>query len=405
MHSLVKNGKSKFGAAKLKKVLSLSLLLVMTLPFAGLISATEVQAKAKKKEANTSAPPAQQSSDSMPPEAPPRNQAAPPPSPEPMEEMPPMAPPINQHTDSAASNHSSPIFTLQAKHYAIGEDTPPQQYPRIMRPTLDGRAFSTAPLDGRTDTNQLAGSAQVNQLNPSASAGGPGSPRSLTQVDIQRLANHEVVLLIDRSASMAAMDCPTSNLGHSIGMIPSILGIPLLSTSRWQWCLHQTSEMSKETQNIFNRGITVVLFSSGFITFPNVTMDQVQQIFQQNYPAGGTDLAPPLATQIGEYFKRREYARGNVKPLMIGIITDGCPSNKQAVRQAIVDATHLMKNPQEVTIIFFVIGGMDFQGEMFVRDLCTNLTNQGAAFPIVKEVSFSELQHIGLAKAIAQNLQ
>jgi hypothetical protein len=89
---------------------------------------------------------------------------------------------------------------------------------------------------------------------------------------------------------------------------------------------------------------------------------------------------------------------------MIGVITDGCPNNRQAVREAIIEATQLMKRPDEITIIFFLIGGMDFMGERFVSELVNNLPNEGARFPIVREVSFGELQHIGLAKAIAQNL-
>jgi Mg-chelatase subunit ChlD len=129
------------------------------------------------------------------------------------------------------------------------------------------------------------------------------------------------------------------------------------------------------------------------------------QIFSQNAPAGGTNLAQPLAVEIGEYLRRREYSRGNAKPVMIGVITDGCPNNKQAVRESIIQATQLMKRPDEITIIFFLIGGMDFMGERFVNELTNNLTSEGARFPIVREVSFGELQHIGLAKAIAQNLR
>jgi hypothetical protein len=240
-------------------------------------------------------------------------------------------------------------------------------------------------------------------LRATANDSGPG--RSLTQVELKRLADHEVVLLIDRSGSMSSMDCPANGIGKSLGMLPSLLGVPLMSTSRWNWCLQQTSELSRQTQGIYERGITVVLFSSGFMTFPNVTLDRLPQIFSQNSPAGGTNLAEPLAMQIGEYFRRRAMAHGNTKPLMIGIITDGCPSNKPAVVEAVVEATRLMHNPQELTIIFFMIGGMDFQGERFVGQLSSNLTGMGASFPIVKEVSFGELQQIGLAKAIAQKLQ
>jgi hypothetical protein len=262
---------------------------------------------------------------------------------------------------------------------------------------LDG-AFAQPPLNSGVHQDRAP-------LSAEASSSGGGTPRSLTQVELKRLAEHEVVLLIDKSGSMSSMDCPNSLGGHSLGMLPSMLGLPLMSTSRWNWCLQQTSEMARQTQGIYQSGITVTLFSSGYVSFPNVTMDRLPQIFSQNSPSGGTNLADPLRLQIGEYFRRREMARGNVKPLIIGVITDGCPNNREAVVDAVVGATRLMHQPQEVTIIFFLIGGMDMQGERFVSNLSSNLLNLGGAYPIVKEVSFSELQQIGLAKAIAQKLQ
>lgn len=313
------------------------------------------------------------------------------PSPSPEGEMPPSAPPITKRDEPEPNRGSGNLFSLQAQQFQMNTQ---EQAPRLQ--PLDARF-------GQAGSAMNLGARQ-NQLGTGVENEG-GKQRTLTQVDLQKLAAHDVVLLIDRSGSMSAMDCPTMNLGHNLGMIPSLLGIPLMSTSRWNWCLQQTSDLARQTASIYDRGITVVLFSTGFMTFPNVTMDRLPSIFSQNYPDGGTNLAQPLALQIGEYFRRREMMQGRVKPLIVGIITDGCPNNRQAVRDAIIDATHLMRNQQEVTIIFFMIGGMDFMGEHFVHGLCSNLVSEGAAFPIVKEVSFAELQQIGLAKAVAQNLQ
>ncbi len=324
-------------------------------------------------------------------------QAQEPPAPagEPEGEMPPSAPPILRHSETGDAGASSSMFNLQAQRYVNGT----QQDTGLMQPPLAGRYWQQAPLNSQ---------ARSDRLNTGAETGNSLSPRSLTQVELKRLADHEVVLLIDRSGSMSSMDCPTGNFGNTgrgLGMLTGLLGVPLLSTSRWNWCLQQTSEMARQTQSIYEKGITVVLFSSGYMAFPNVTMDRLPQIFSQNYPSGGTNLAEPLAVQIGEYFRRRAYAHGNLKPLMIGIIPDGCPNNRAAVVEALVEATHLMRDPQELTIIFFMIGGMDLMGERFVGDLSVNLLAKGAVYPIVKQVSFSELQQIGLAKAIAQKLQ
>lgn len=318
----------------------------------------------------------------------------PPPSAAPEGEMPLAAPEIHPHRSTELdSSRSSNLFNLHAQTFDLQAQ---QGGLRIGRPT-EGSFESNPALSANTDRQVLPARIDTNA--------GKTNGRSLTQVELQKLAAHDVVLLIDRSASMASMDCPNGAIGRSVGLLPSLLGVPFASTSRWNWCLQQTSELSRQTQNIYDKGITVILFSTGFVSFPNVTLDRISQIFGQNSPAGGTNLAQPLAVAIGDYLQRREYTHGNTKPVMIGVITDGCPNNRQAVRESIIQATQLMRRADEITIIFFLVGGMDFMGERFVNELVNNLPSQGARFPIVKEVSFGELQRTGLARAIAQNLQ
>ncbi|MBX9686992.1 MAG: hypothetical protein K2X27_09835, partial [Candidatus Obscuribacterales bacterium] len=347
----------------------------------------------------------------VPAAAPETSTLPPPPDSAPEGELPPLAPEINRSSQLLEPvAPQKPIFTLQAKRYDLSSEQS-----RIQRQPQPAAIETAAPLQGQeqgsyaaVDPNAFAATLRRNQIRGNIQENNnnqESGSRSLTQVELKRLAEHEVVLIIDRSASMSAMDCPSGTFGKSIGILPSLLGLPLASTSRWNWCLQQTSDLSRQTDQIYPNGITVVLFSSGFVTFPNVNLSRVQDIFRNNTPSGGTNLAEPLATQIGEYFRKRAYARGQIKPLIIGIITDGCPNNKQAVKESIIEATQLMRNREELTIIFFLVGAMDFAGERFVRDLSSNLSYQGAKYPIVKEVSFSQMQAQGLAKAIADNLQ
>lgn len=331
---------------------------------------------------------------------------------EPQADMPPTAPSFA----APPPYKPGPVFNLQAQQIDVRHDPDPRMMQQgtygAGQPPLYGNMGANGPMQGQTRGNYLNGAVDED------------GQRLLTQIDLQKMAAHDVVLLIDRSSSMAAADCPnpkkgtkgsgsSGGLGPKMGLMGALLGMPILGmgmgpgmgTSRWMWCLHQTAELSQQTQQIYNRGITVVLFSTGFQILPNVTLDALPQIFNDNFPFGGTNLAPPLASQIGDYFRRREYAGGRVKPLLIGVITDGCPTNRVAVRQAIIQATQLMRYPQELTIVFFLIGGIDYVGEQFVQDLAINLCAQGARYPIVRAVSFGELQRIGLAKAIADNLQ
>lgn len=265
------------------------------------------------------------------------------------------------------------------------------------------------PQYGQLQPNTLVGNAQQNNLRGSAELDRQNG-RSLTQIELKRLAQRDVVLIIDQSSSMMMHDCPGAGSSGGAGIASAALGglfgLPIGgAVSRWQWCTEQTSELSRQTAEIFDRGITVVLFSSAYEVFQQVRMRQVASIFAQNHPMGGTNLAPALASQIGAYFKRRAETRGNVKPVVIGIVTDGCPNNRQAVKQAIIEATQMMRTPQEICIVFFLIGGMDPQGERFVANLESNLVSSGAAYPIVKGISFDQLKQVGLAKALALSLQ
>lgn len=309
------------------------------------------------------------------------------------DELPPVAPPINRQ--QASMPPEAPGFS-EMSSTRIRIRTPE----RAMAPQTGRFDNSFPPQSGRADRTNLTGSAQIDRQDG----------RSLTQVELNRLSQRDVVLIIDQSSSMLTHDCPGPGFGGSMGggksLLSGVMGIPLGgAVSRWKWCTAQTAELSRQTAQIFDQGITVVMFSSGFEVFPQVTLKQVPELFARNRPMGGTNLAPALGSQIGAYFKRRAERRGNVKPIVIGIVTDGCPNNRQSVKQAIIEATHMMRNPQEITIVFFLIGGMDYQGERFVGGLESNLTRQGAAFPIVKGIRFDELRQIGLAKALAQSLQ
>jgi hypothetical protein len=226
----------------------------------------------------------------------------------------------------------------------------------------------------------------------------------LTQVQLHRLSTHDIVLVIDKSSSMATPDCPTGESKLS-GLSALILGIGDIAATRWNWCLEQTARMARQTAGVLTNGFTVVLFDSHFAVFPHVTVNDLARIFKENCPSGHTLLEKPLTSTFQDYFRRKLISRGNVKPLLIGIITDGCPTNPNAVREAVVDVTHEMKDPNEITIVFFLIGRNDHRGEQFAFDLSHNLVARGGLCQVVRSVPFWELEKQGLARALADNLQ
>ena len=258
--------------------------------------------------------------------------------------------------------------------------------------------------------NEDASSFHVNippsHLNNTSTLNGAVSQgNSLTQVQLQRLAAHDIVLLIDKSGSMATPDCPlTENMELKAYLPNLVLGSHPFADTRWQWCRQQIEQMSALTRGALPGGFSVLLFDSSYYLFPHVTEESLPRIFENNGPGGSTNLTLPLSTVFNDYFKREKISRVKIKPLLVGVITDGCPDEPHAVRKLLVDLTHSLQDSKEITIIFFLIGGHDSQGEKFVQDLTEKLISHGATFNIVKGIPFSEVQRSGLARTLADNL-
>ena len=226
----------------------------------------------------------------------------------------------------------------------------------------------------------------------------------LTQVQLQKLADHDIILIIDKSGSMSTPDCPSSNHIGLKNVLPALLIGGSMESTRWQWCQQQTAQMLNLTKQVLPTGFTVLLFDSGCYLFPHVTGDSLVRIFANNSPGGSTNLTLPLSEVFNDYFKRQKLSKVKIKPLLIGIITDGCPDDPRSVKKMLVDLTHALHNNNEITIVFFLIGGHDSEGERFAHDLSQNLTKDGASFNIVKEVSFDQVQRTGLVQSLADNL-
>ena len=251
-------------------------------------------------------------------------------------------------------------------------------------------------LPSSTEGQPLKGRAKADELK-----GG------LTQLELHRLAAHDIVLFIDKSFSMSTTDCPLPSTSSSkLGSLSSlVLGLGGMTASRWDWCVRQIEHMVRQTERALTNGFTVVLFDNRFSIFQHVTVPELSNIYACNHPGGGTLLGEPLACTFNDYFRRKRVSRGNVKPLLIGVITDGCPHDPEAVRDEVISATRAVRDPSEITIIFFLIGGNDPGGNHFVWKLSHELVHHGARYQAVKAVPFDELERLGLARALADNLE
>jgi hypothetical protein len=228
----------------------------------------------------------------------------------------------------------------------------------------------------------------------------------LTQVELARLASHDIVLMIDKSGSMGRTDCKLSDPRQAVVFSTFSPGPSGQYTSRWNWCLEQMTEMVHQTEQALPGGFSIVLFDHRFAIYPRANAQQLVDMFTENQPIGGTNLTQPLAATFADYFRRKSLSHGKIKPLVIGIITDGGPENPKSVREVIVSTIFQMRHPSDITVIFFLIGGHDPGGQAFIDFITISaIQAEGAPFNIVKSVSFEQLQQMGLARALAVNLQ
>jgi Mg-chelatase subunit ChlD len=197
------------------------------------------------------------------------------------------------------------------------------------------------------------------------------------------LADHDIVLIIDRTGSMQTPDCPDGK-------------------SRWNWCRDQALSFMQDMDG-YLKDVDVITFNDSYVSRPHSSARDIADIFRTVKPDGNTDTAAPLHAVLSDYFKRR--ANGNARPLLIAVLTDGLPnlpSNptiaKLEVQKEVVQAVSQMNNAGEIGMTFLQVG-QDFQGGQFLTDLSEHL---GVPYDIVETKTFSELQRVGLRDALVE---
>ncbi|WP_349262654.1 VWA domain-containing protein, partial [Allocoleopsis sp.] len=149
--------------------------------------------------------------------------------------------------------------------------------------------------------------------------------------------DRDYTLIIDKSGSMSTPDQAGGR-------------------SRWEAAQESTLALARKCEQFDPDGITVYLFSSRFKRYDNVNSNKVAQIFQENDPAGTTNLAAVLKDATDRYFQRK--SAGQTKPggETILVITDGEPDDRKAVMVAIVDASRQMERDEELGISMIQVG-------------------------------------------------
>ncbi len=199
------------------------------------------------------------------------------------------------------------------------------------------------------------------------------------------LSKYDVELIVDASMSMRKRDCP--------GFL-----------SRWDWCGYQSIDLAHQLAPFASQGITLTSFNRNFTVYEHQNPQQLTTLFERTPLALNTRLAEPLADRLNDYVVHR----GSERPRLIAVITDGVPhpfEQVQMVEDVLVHASKMIKDPRELTVVFFQIGSRDLLGQEFLGEIDNKLVARGARFDIVQTVSFEHLQQVGLAQGLADAIR
>jgi hypothetical protein len=190
--------------------------------------------------------------------------------------------------------------------------------------------------------------------------------------------DRDYTLIIDKSGSMSTPDQPGGR-------------------SRWDSAQESTLALARKCEQFDPDGITVYLFSSRFKRYDSVTSSKVAQIFQENDPAGTTNLAAVLKDATDQYFQRK--ASGQAKPGGETILVITEPDDRKGVMVAIVEASRQMERDEELAISMIQVGN-DATATQFLKALDDQLQGIGAQFDICDAITIDDMADMTLSEVL-----
>lgn len=194
------------------------------------------------------------------------------------------------------------------------------------------------------------------------------------------MKDRDYTLIIDKSGSMSTPDQQGGK-------------------SRWEIAQESTLALARKCEQFDPDGITVYVFSGKFKRYDDVTASKVAQIFQENDPAGTTNLAFVLQNAVDSYFKRKAASQTKPQGETIIVVTDGEPDDRRAVFEGIINASRQMERDEELAITFIQVGS-DPQATKFLKALDEQLQGVGAKFDICDTVSLDDLEDMSLTDVL-----
>lgn len=204
------------------------------------------------------------------------------------------------------------------------------------------------------------------------------------------MKNLDFEFLLDKSGSMEAKDCKGGK-------------------SRWAYGQEAISALATKAEAYDSDGITVVPFASWDVSMPKstrihegVTAAKVAEVFKEHEPNGSTNTAGVLQARLNAYLERK--AKGSTKPLLAIVMTDGEPTDKEAVKKVISDFTKKISSRKEAAIQFIQVGS-DAAAKTFLEELDDGLTSgtYKAAHDIVDTMTVDELENYTFSELVEKS--
>lgn len=170
---------------------------------------------------------------------------------------------------------------------------------------------------------------------------------------------------VDVSGSMAANDCPSG-------------------LSRIEFLKEKVIQFAQEASKWDEDGIDVLSFGHKITPYLGVTGDKAADIISKfGANEGSTDTAGLIKAAYDLHKK------GGKEQTVLFIATDGEPADQNAVKQAIIDITHDVKDEREFNISFLTVGNISSSLQAFLTGLDDDL--KGAKYDIVDVKALEEV--------------
>lgn len=202
-------------------------------------------------------------------------------------------------------------------------------------------------------------------------------PKKMTlHKDIKALGEYDMVLILDCSGSMS------QRIGANINM------------SKWTWAQNQMTSMSSQMENSLKKGIALMPFTDKYQLYQPCFGSEVQNIFVQRKPDGGTNLFPPLEDALTRFLLTK-------RPMVITILTDGGFGFRREIKDLIIAAANGSAGPYDLRVNLLLLDDKPIPPDIAALD---RLTTAGAKYDIVEVFDINQLRSRGLQQSIIDSL-